>query len=55
MSDAGEELNEFATELERHALKLPRPDRRRFARNRTGPHPGTPQAQMGGDDGRLRP
>lgn len=25
MSDAGEELNEFATELERHALKLPRP------------------------------
>lgn len=25
MSDAGEELNEFATELEMHALKLPRP------------------------------
>ena len=25
MSDAGEELEQFATELERHALKLPRP------------------------------
>ncbi len=25
MSDAGEELNEIAVELERHALQLPRP------------------------------